>query len=76
MWNRNQSPKFLEPLITIYFSHKDGKEQYAYTEYIQLYYTYPRVTASLNDIALALPSCLQAVFALFLVNPSMQIVPH
>ena len=39
-------------------------------------YAHPISSASPKDSALPLPSCLQAVSALFLVNPLMHIVPH
>ena len=42
--------------------------------YIQIHY--PIITARPNDSALARPNCLQAVLALYIVNPSIQNVPH
>ena len=38
--------------------------------------TYPRLSASPKVNASKLPSCLQAVSALLLLNPSIHIVPH
>ena len=42
----------------------------------QTHVIYPIVSARPNDSAPALPSCLQAVLALIIVNPSIQIVAH